>query len=89
MILSLVMMTMMAGNLQADEAQCRSVLHSCDKALQDETQLNRALHTEIQLQEDRFQIQSKELKQEALWKPVAIGGFTVAVSLALVLWLKK
>ena len=74
-----------AENLQAD---CMSVLHDCDnavKALQKEVTLDQQI---IADQDQRFAVQTKELKDESLWKPLAIGGFTVAISVTAILLLK-
>lgn len=73
---------------KADEAECRKVLHDCDTALKEEQQLNLMQATLIQLQEDRFKIQAQELHNESLWKPIAIAGFTVAISVTAILLLK-
>jgi len=69
----------MAGNLQADEATCRSVLHDCDttvKALQDQNALQQQI---IKDEDDRFSTQTKELKTEQIWKPIAISATLVVI----------
>jgi hypothetical protein len=75
--------------LKADEATCRSVLHSCDTAVQD-LQKENAIQKQIILDEDdRFKTQTKQLNSEQFWKPVAIGGVVVIGIETLVLILKK
>lgn len=83
------MMTVAASlPLKADEATCKKVLHDCDDAV---TALQKQIAFDqqiISLQTDRYEEQTKELKDESLWKPIAIGSFTVAVSLGVVLFFK-
>jgi hypothetical protein len=83
-------MTIMVGSLplKADEAGCRKVLQDCDAAVQ-ALQKKSALDDQIIAdQNQRFDVQSKELKDESLWKPLCIGSFTVAVSVTAILLLK-
>jgi len=80
---------MMAGNLQADEATCRSVLHDCDAAvtaLQKENTLQKQINSD---QQKRFDDQSSELKSEQFWRPVAMGALAAAIIEGLVLSFKK
>lgn len=72
----------------ADEAQCKFVLHKCDdavKALQKKSDLDDQI---IADQEKRHQIEAKEVKEEAFWRPFAIGSFTVAVGAGIILFFK-
>jgi hypothetical protein len=72
----------------ADEAGCRKVLQDCDVAVQ-ALQKKSALDDQIIAdQEARNTAQAKELKDESLWKPLALGGFTVAISVTAILLLK-
>lgn len=76
----------MAGNLQAD---CTSVLHDCDRALQAEQKVN-ALDQQIIAEQGKVIADQKSvMTSEEFWKPIAIGGFVVSVSLATVLFFKK
>ena len=73
---------------KADEAGCRKVLHDCDIAVQKLEQKS-ALDDQIIADQDARHIaEAKELKDESLWKPLAIGGFTVAISVTAILLLK-
>lgn len=84
-------MTMVAVSLplKADEARCRSVLHSCDAAVQDLQKENAIQKQIIADEDDRFKTQTKELNTEELWKPIAIGGVVVIGVETLVLLLKR
>lgn len=84
------MMTVAASlPLKADEAGCRSVLHSCDAAVQDLQKENAIQKQIIADEDDRFKTQTKELNTEELWKPIAIGGVVVIGVETLVLILKR
>ena len=70
------MMTLVVP-LKADEAQCKSVLHACDEAVQD-LQKENALQKQIIADEDaRYKDEHKELEVEQIWKPLAVGGILV------------
>lgn len=75
--------------LKADEATCRSVLHSCDTAVQDLQKENALQKQIIADEEDRYKTQTKELSSEQFWKPVAIGGGVVIGIETLILIFKK
>lgn len=75
--------------LKADEATCRSVLHSCDTAVHDLQKENAIQKQLIQDEEERFSTQSKELRSEEFWKPVAIGAVGAALLEGLILSFKK
>lgn len=74
---------------QATEAECRSVLHDCDTAVQDLQKENAIQKQLIIDEEDRFKTQSKELSTEQIWKPIALGGGVVIGIETLVLLLKR
>jgi hypothetical protein len=84
-------MTMGMANppLKADEAQCRSVLHDCDAAVQD-LQKENAIQKQLIADEDaRYKTQTAELNSEQFWKPVALGALAAAVIEGLILSFKK
>jgi hypothetical protein len=59
-------MTMMvAGNLQADEAQCRSVLRDCDAAAQSLTKENELQKQIISDQNKRYEAQADQVKSNS------------------------
>lgn len=91
MILTFTLMTTTAVSLplKADEAQCKRVLHDCDAALQAEQKVNALDQQIIKDQDQRFSDQATEIRREEFWRPVAIGGFVVSVSLMTLLLLKK
>lgn len=75
--------------LKADEATCKKVLHDCDSALQAEQKVN-ALNQQIIADQGKvIKDQKSVMTSEEFWKPVAISGFVVSVSLATVLFFKK
>ena len=79
------MMTMAAINLQAD---CISVLHQCDDAVQ-ALQKENALQAQIiKDQNSRYDEQTKEIKDESLWKPIALGATAAALLEGAILVLK-
>lgn len=88
MILIFLVM-MMAGNLQADETQCRAVLHDCDSALKAE-QAENALQKQIIKDQTTVNndLQS-QIKTESLWKPLFFGALTAAVIEGLLITIKK
>jgi hypothetical protein len=74
--------------LKADEAGCRAVLHDCDTAVQ-KLQQKSALDDQIIAdQNKRYDVQSSELRDAAIWKPLCIGGFTVAITVTAILIFK-
>lgn len=91
MIRHFIVMTMIIAvslPLKADEGACRKVLKDCDTAVQ-ALQKKSVLDDQIIADEDkRFQVQTKELHDEALWRPFAIGSFTVAVAVTAILLIK-
>jgi len=85
LIMSVLMLPIFAN---ATEAQCRSVLQDCDKAV-------KALQTEnglqaqiIRDQDERFKLQSSELNTAQIWKPLFLGAGIVIGVETLVLILK-
>lgn len=75
--------------LKADEAQCRDVLHKCDDALHAQQDLNALQKQIITDQESRHQLESKEIEQQAIWKPIAIGAGAVVVLETLILVFRR
>jgi hypothetical protein len=88
-LIFILMMTGVSLRLNADETQCRSVLQDCDtavQALQKETALQKQI---IADEDDRFNTQTKELRAEQFWKPVALGALSAAIIEGLILSFKK
>lgn len=79
-------MTMTAVNLRAD---CISVLHDCDSALQAQIKVNALQKQIISDQEARYNAQHQELESAGIWKPIAEGSIAVILLETLILVLKK
>lgn len=73
----------------ADETECRSVLHKCDDALRAQQDLNALQKQIIADQEERHQLEAKEIQTQAIWKPIAIGGIVVIGVETLILILRR
>lgn len=83
------MTTVVSPQLKADEASCQAVLHMCDLALKSETAAN-ALDQQIIADQGKvIGLQVSELHTEAIWKPLAIGGISVALLTSAILILRK
>lgn len=90
MIPILMTMTILVGTTpKADEAQCRDVLHKCDTALNAQLEVNKKLNLIIQDQEKVINLQDEQLKEQSIWKPIAIGAGIVVGVETLILILRK
>jgi len=78
-----------ASPAHSDEAQCKDVLHKCDDALKAEINLNTTLKQANQDQQQLIDTLNTEIKDEQIWKPLAIGGAAVVIVETLLLVLKK
>lgn len=76
-------------NVYADEAECRSVLKKCDIALRAEQDLNNINKEIIKNLTAVNNFQSEQLKEQSIWKPIAIGGVSIAIVETLILVLRK
>lgn len=82
-------MTILADIAHSDEAQCRDVLKKCDTALSAQRELNDSLREVIKDQNSLISAQDEKLKEESIWKPIAIGAGVVVGIETLILILRK